>query len=465
LPEKLKDPKWKPDFGPAEFNSRAGATAIGAREFLIAYNITLNTREKKYATDIAFELRERGRVARTGNIYPFYFKGKIMFYKENHFPCGNCHFVGKTLEETAEHCKNEHGYDLYKLFALNGVDPKNVIGQKVRRAGKFTHCKAIGWYVDEYDRAQISINLTNYKVTPPHVVLEEARKLAMERGLVVTGSEIVGLVPFQALYQAGLYYLEKQGKSTGVPVRDVIKTAVFSMGLHDVQPFEIEKKVLGMPETDPNALVEMKLNDFVDEVSRDTPAPGGGSIAALSGALGAALASMVANLTQGKEGTEDIDPMLIEIADEAQKIKDFLVRGIDDDTNAFNAYMEARRLPQKTAEEKAYREEKMQEGLKIAINVPFQTASHSYKAMELCRKAVEIGNPNSVTDAAVGAQVAYTGVKGGVWNVLINLKDIKDAGYVDEMKLKCEKLLKDANVLLDEISEAVNAKLEKMLQN
>ncbi|RMG24305.1 MAG: glutamate formimidoyltransferase, partial [Methanobacteriota archaeon] len=300
--------------------------------------------------------------------------------------------------------------------------------------------------------------------TPPHLVLEEARKLAAERGLVVTGSEIVGLVPFQAIYQAGLYYLEKQGKSTGVPVQDVIKTAVYSMGLNDVQPFDVEKKVLGLPETDPNALVEMKLSDFVDEVSRDTPAPGGGSIAALSGALGAALASMVANLTQGKEGTEEIDPMLIEIADEAQKIKDALVRGIDDDTNAFNAYMEARRLPQKTAEEKAYREEKMQEGLKIAISVPFSTAENSYKAMELCRKAVEIGNPNSVTDAAVGAQIAYTGVKGGVWNVLINLKDIKDEAYVDEMKLKCDRMLEDARVLLDEINEAVDHKLEKMLE-
>lgn len=463
LPEKLKDPKWKPDFGPAEFNPKTGATAIGAREFLIAYNITLNSREKKYATDIAFELREKGRVARTGNTKPFYFKGKIQFYEENKFPCGNCDFIGKTFDETVAHCKNEHGYDLIHLFHLHGVDPSNPVGQKVRRAGKFSHCKAIGWYVDEYDRAQISINLTNYKITPPHIVLEEARKLAAERGLVITGSEIVGLVPLQALMDAGLFYLRQQGKSTGVPFEDILKTAVYSMGLNDVSPFEIEKKVLGLPEKMENALVDMTVSDFTDEVSRDTPAPGGGSIAALAGALGAALASMVANLTQGKEGTEEIDTALVEIADEAQRLKADLVKAIDDDTNAFNAYMEALRLPKNTDEEKAYRLQKMQEGLKIAINVPFNTAKNSYEAMKLCRKAIEIGNPNSVTDAGVGGQMGFAGVRGGIWNVVINLKGIKDQQFVEDMMNECRNLLEEARSLLHEIDEAVEAKLQAML--
>lgn len=459
LEEKLKDPRWKPDFGPAVFNAKSGATVIGAREFLIAYNITLNTREKKYATDIAFELREKGRVARTGNIYPFYFKGKELYYEENSFPCGNCSFVGKTLEETAVHCKEEHGYDLYHLLRLNDIDPAQVIGKKVYKPGKFAHCKAIGWVVDEYERAQISINLTNYKVTPPHLVLEEARRLAAERGLVVTGSEIVGLVPFQAIYQAGLYYLEQQGKSTGVPVRDVIKTAIYSMGLNDVQPFDWEKKILGLPKADPKALREMKITDFADEVSRETPAPGGGSIAALAGALGAALASMVANLTQGKAGTEQIDQELIDVASRAQKIKDQLLQAIDDDTNAFNAYMEARRLPQNTEVEKAYRQQKMEEGLKIAINVPMNTARLSFDAMELCRKVVEIGNPNSITDGAVGSQVAFAGVKGGIWNAIINLKGIKDTLFVENIRKECHELEEKARVLLHEISEYVDQKL------
>jgi glutamate formiminotransferase/formiminotetrahydrofolate cyclodeaminase len=247
LEEKLKDPKWKPDFGPAEFNARSGATVIGAREFLIAYNITLNTKDKQAAEDIAFELRERGRFARAKSDSPFYYRGELLFYGENNYPCGNCDFVGRSFAETESHCRKEHGYELRELLTEHVEDFNALAGKKVRRAGKFKSCKAIGWYAEAFGRAQISINLTNYRITPPHLVLEEARRLAAERGLVVTGSEIVGMIPFAALLDAGKYYLSKQGSSTDASARDILQTAVFSMGLNDVQSFEIEKKVLGLP--------------------------------------------------------------------------------------------------------------------------------------------------------------------------------------------------------------------------
>ncbi len=462
LPEKLKDPRWKPDYGPAEFNPRAGATVIGAREFLIAYNITLNTREKMYATDIAFELREKGRSARTGNIKPIYMRGDLLKYRENHYPCGNCEFVGKTLEETAQHCKEVHGYDLYELLRMHGTDPQNVIGKSVKKPGIFKYCKAIGWYVEEYGRAQISINLTNYKITPPHIVLEKARELAAERGLVVTGSEIVGLVPFQAIYQAGKYYLEKQGKSTGVPVQDVIDTAIYSMGLNDVAPFDPEKKILGLPKTDRGPLVSLKTSELVHEVSRDTPAPGGGSIAALAGSLGAALSAMVSNLTIGKKGYEPVWADLNTLAEKAQEVKDQLLKAVDDDTNAFNAYMEARRLPQNTPEEKAARQQAIQEGLKQAVRVPLRTAELSLEAMKIAAEVVEKGNLNSVTDAGVGAQIAFTGVRGGVFNVLINLPQIEDQNFVQEMKHTCAVLEQQAGEILERTMKTVREKIEQL---
>ncbi len=462
LPEKLKDPRWKPDYGPAEFNPRAGATVIGAREFLIAYNITLNTREKMYATDIAFELREKGRSARTGNIKPIYMRGDLLKYRENHYPCGNCEFVGKTLEETAQHCKEVHGYDLYELLRMHGTDPQNVIGKSVKKPGIFKYCKAIGWYVEEYGRAQISINLTNYKITPPHIVLEKARELAAERGLVVTGSEIVGLVPFQAIYQAGKYYLEKQGKSTGVPVQDVIDTAIYSMGLNDVAPFDPEKKILGLPKTDRGPLVSLKTSELVHEVSRDTPAPGGGSIAALAGSLGAALSAMVSNLTIGKKGYEPVWADLNTLAEKAQEVKDQLLKAVDDDTNAFNAYMEARRLPQNTPEEKAARQQAIQEGLKQAVRVPLRTAELSLEAMKIAAEVVEKGNLNSVTDAGVGAQIAFTGVRGGVFNVLINLPQIEDQNFVQEMKHTCAGLEQEAGDILERTMKTVREKIEQL---
>jgi len=464
LEERLKDPFWKPDFGPARFHAGAGATAVGAREFLIAYNISLNTREAKYATDIAFELRKKGRVARTGNTRPFYFKGKLAYYSEGVYPCGNCDFTASGVEELAAHYRDAHGLDFHELCRQRDVDITKIDGRGVIRAGKFDYCKSIGWYVDEYERAQISINLTNYRITPAHLVLDEARRLAADRGLVVTGSEIVGLVPFQALLESGKYYLEKQGQSTGIPVKDILGAAIQSMGLDDLAPFEIEKKVIGLPKEYDNALADMTLRDLTDEVSRETPAPGGGSIAAAAGAMGAALSSMVANLTQGKAGSEDLDALMTENAEKAQSLKDSLLLAVDEDTNAFNGYMEAMRLPKKTEDEKARRSAAMEKGLKEAVEVPYRTALLSCRAIETSKVSAEKGNVNSITDAAVGAQIAYTGVRGGILNVLINLKDIRDEEFVAEMEMKCSELNERAIGLLAEVNAYVDGKLKSMMK-
>jgi glutamate formiminotransferase/formiminotetrahydrofolate cyclodeaminase len=461
LESKLKKPEWKPDFGPAKFNAKAGATVIGVREFLIAYNISLNTREALHATDIAFELREKGRSARELNDSPFYYKSpKILKYEKGNYPCGNeDQFTGESIDETIKHCKEVHGYDLKELLELNGIDPKKPEGQSVKVAGKFNYCKAIGWMVPEYDRAQISINLTNYKVTSMHHVLDETRRLAAQRGLVVTGSEIVGMVPYPALLETGKYYLQKQQRSTGIPIKDVLNSAVQSLGLNDVSEFKIEERVLGLPKNLDEALVEMKVTDFVDEVSRESPAPGGGSIAALAGSLGAALASMVSNLTANKRGSEKVDDILNEAADKLLDIKNALVKAVDEDTDAFNAYMDARRLPNKTTEEKKVREDAMQAGLKQAVMVPLGTAQRSYEAIEIAEVVAKNGNPASITDVGVGAQSAYTGVLGGIYNVLINLKDINDDKFNDDMRKSCAELKDKAQKKLGDVLEFVELKL------
>lgn len=464
LEEKLKKPEWKPDYGPAKFNARSGATAMGVREFLIAYNINLNTAESKYATDLAFELREKGRSARRGNITPFYFKGSdILKYKEGDYPCGTCEYNGKTIEETINHCKTKHDYDLAALLEVNAINPKKPEGKSVKKPGLFDYCKAIGWMVPEYGRAQISINLTNYKITSMHDVLEATRTLAIERGIVVTGSEVVGMVPFPALLETGKHYLRKQGRSTGIPVRDILEIAVQSLGLRDVSEFNIDERVLGLPKYKKEDLVELKVNGFVDEVSRESPAPGGGSIAALAGALGAALASMVSNLSIGKRGTEDVDEELKPVAEKAQELKDKLVKAIDDDTNAFNAYMDTRRLPGKTEEEKKFKNEAIQAGLKQAVMVPLNTAKWSAEVLNVAEKAVDFGNINSVTDAGVGAQIAFTGVKGGVYNVLINLKEIEDNSFVEEMIKTCDNLEKESFEYLQKISKKVDDKIKSLM--
>ncbi|MBN8545114.1 MAG: glutamate formimidoyltransferase [Ignavibacteria bacterium] len=460
LEEKMKRPEWKPDHGPVEFNAKAGATVMGVREFLIAYNINLNTREVKAATDIAFELREKGRSARTGGSGVFYYKRPaILKYREGSYPSGLDDFIGKTIDETAAYCKEKYGFDLFELLELNGINPQKPEGESVKIPGKFKNCKAIGWMVPEYDRAQISINLTDYKTTPMHLVYEEAKKLAETRGITVTGSEIVGMVPFRALYESGISYLKRQERPTGIPVMDVLKTAAQSLGLNDVSPFKIEERVLGLPKYDEKALSSLSVAGFADEVSRESPAPGGGSVAAMAGAIGASLASMVVNLTAYKKGAGEIDKMLDDLSVKAIEIKDKLIKNIDDDSNAFNEYMEAMRLPQNTPEEKNIRFAAMQAGLKKAVQVPLTTAKLSYEAIKICEIVKLHGNPNSITDVTVGARMALTGVQGGVLNVLINLKDIKDQDYVSAMKTECKALTADATALADKILNDVIERL------
>jgi len=464
LEEKLKKPEWKPDFGPAVFNAASGATVIGVREFLIAYNINLNTTDSKLATDIAFELREKGRSVRRGRTGKFYFKGEnILKYEDGKYPCGNCDLIAGSMDQLISHCQEIHQYNLPELLHLNDIDPRHPEGQSVKKPGLFSHCKAIGWMVPEYNRAQISINLTNYKITPLHAVMEATRTLAAERGLVVTGSEIVGMVPYPALLESGKFYLRRQDRSAGIPVRDILETAVQSLGLRDVTDFNLEERVLGLPTFQQKDLSELKLHTFIDEVSRESPAPGGGSIAALAGALGAALASMVANLSIGKRGTAQIEDDLKPVAEKAQDIKDALVRAIDDDTRAFNTYMEARRLPSGTKNERSIRQNALQMGLKEAIRVPLATARKAADAIDLAGIAVEKGNTNSVSDAAVGAQIAYAGVKGGIYNVLINLKEIEDRTYVKEMTDTCRDIEASAATKLKSILKNAEEKINPLV--
>jgi glutamate formiminotransferase/formiminotetrahydrofolate cyclodeaminase len=448
LAAKLALPEWKPDFGPAKLNPRAGAYIIGAREFLIAYNVNLATSDKRYADDIAYNLRERGRYKRCGNVAPFYYKGDVVTFDTGHFPCGACDQVARTWEELAAHYRDAHGKDLAARYAALDYPTGGgaVAGKPVYADGRFSHVKAVGWVVDKYRRAQISINLTDFKVTPAHAVLEAAREEAASRGITVTGSEIVGVVPFEAMRESGRYYLRRMHKSTGLPVGDVIETAVQAMGLRDVAPFETEKKVLGLPPP-AGELVRKTVGEFVDEVSRDTPAPGGGSIAALSGAIGAALASMVANLTAGKAEFADRYEELDALAAKAQDIKDQLLAAVDADTQAFNGVMEALRLPKDTPDQKSARSQALLSGYKHATEVPLQTARQCRAALELCLQAARCGNDVMITDAGVGALVALAGVKGAAYNARINLKSIKDPQFVERVGAEIAHLLDESGGL------------------
>ncbi len=460
LKEKLKDPLWQPDFGPAEFNPKTGATCCGAREFLIAFNINLNTRDKNLANDIALELREKGRNARKKTSSPFYRDGELLIYGKDYYPCGECEFVASTFEAIREHCKEKHDYDLESLLMLNDLDSANLIGKPVKKRGKFSHCKAIGWYVEKYKRAQISINLTNFKITPPHIVLEEARKLAIERGIVVTGSEIVGLIPYQAILEAGKYYLNRQRKSIHIPPKDIIETAIFSMGLNDVTPFEINKKVLGLSEFNQSSLLNLSVRDFIDEVSRDTPAPGGGSVSALAGALAAALNSMVGNLTLSKKITEKLNSL----TEKARQLISELSIAVDKDTEAFNSYLHAIRLPQNTKEETILRERKIDESLKEAISIPYGTAKLCLETMKVSEEICKCINGASLSDAAIALLLAFCGAKGGILNVLINLKNIKDETYKQRMKEKCSHLLHEANKIKKDIEDFVFEKMDFLFE-
>jgi glutamate formiminotransferase/formiminotetrahydrofolate cyclodeaminase len=458
LAEKLKDPEWKPDFGPAEFNATAGATAVGAREFLIAYNINLNTTDRRYANEIAYVLRERGRWKRRGNIEPFYYKGEVVrFPEDGTYPCGPCDFVGDSFAALAEHYREVHGGDLRRRYEELGIDPENPSGP-VFTDGRFTHVKAIGWVIDDYNRAQISMNLTNYKVSPPHEVLEAARAEARARGIAITGSEIVGVIPFAALRESARFYLRRMHKSTGLPVPDLIETAIQSMGLRDVAPFEAEEKVLGMPRIE-GPLVLRPTYDFVDEVSRDTAAPGGGSVAALAGALGGALAGMVANLSVGKGEFDEHYDALCSIAERAQDVKAALIRGVDEDTLAFDSVIEAMRMPKDTEVERAQRAQAMEEGYKAATRVPLGTVERCRDALILCKEMGELADPEMVSDVGTGAHVARAGAHAAAYNVRINLRHISDAAFNSEMRDQVGALVAEC----DELAASVVGRVEEAL--
>jgi glutamate formiminotransferase/formiminotetrahydrofolate cyclodeaminase len=451
---KLAKPEWKPDFGPAKFNVKSGTTAVGAREFLIAYNINLNTTDRLYANEIAYEIRERGRWKRTGNTEPFYYKGDVVYFEEGKYPDGNSDFVAGSFAELAEFCKDKYGTDLYERYRGIGLDPDNLTGSPVYKDGMFTHLKGIGWVVDDYHCAQVSMNLTNYNVTGPHDVLEAARELAVKRGIVITGSEVVGVVPYDAMQQAGRFYLRRMQKSTGIPVRDVVTTAVQAMGLNDVTEFDIDKKVIGLPVHN-GPLVNLKITEFVDEVSRDTPAPGGGSIAALAGALGSALASMVANLSIGKSEFSDRYDDLCELAEKAQLLKDELVRAIDADTAAFNQVIAGMRMAKDTPEQIALRSQTIREGYKSAAEVPLRTAQDCMKVLDICQAAADLGNQAVMSDAGVGALMAYAGVQGAIHNVRINLPHTRDEVFINTMQTTLGDMLSESKALCEAIQQQV----------
>ncbi len=444
LEQKLSDGEWVPDFGPSRYDERVkktGATVIGAREFLIAYNINLNTRETKIASDIAFELREKGRAKRESGPEGHYWKGEIVRYRNSVYPCGECDFVADNFNAVHEHTMDEHGYDLREFMEAHyGYHMEDLEGKAVKKKGKFTHCKAIGWYVKDYNRAQISINLTDYNITSLHHVYEEAKNVARDMGVSVTGSELIGLVPYKALLETGRYYLERQGQSTGIPYMDILETAVQSLGLRDVSDFDIHEKVIGLPTPGKDALVSMPADEFVHELSRDSATPGGGSVAALAGAMGAGLLAMVCNLSAGGRGTQETDEILIPVAREIQELKDSLLYAVDEDIRAFDDYMAAKQLPKGTKEERESRKMKMEEGLKRAVEVPMRTAELSSRLLELAEEVAAHGKESAGSDALVGAQMAFSGMVGGIANVRINLKEMKDREYVDSMEIRCRRL-------------------------
>ena len=400
LANKLKDPKWQPDFGPAKLHKKAGATIIGCREFLIAYNINLNTKDHRLATDIAFELREVGRSKRIPNP-----KSKNL---------------------------------------LDGEIVRQKDGKPVKVPGMFNDVKGIGWYVDVLKRAQISINFNNYKGSTIHDVFDAACKLAEERGIRVTGSELVGLIPLEAMVMAGEHYLKKQNRSIGIPTVDIIECAVQSLGLNDVTPFIPKVKIIDFAVQDDNkSLMSMTGKGFVKELSRNSPAPGGGSVSALAGSLGAGLSSMVAALTHEKKEMLDSKSKMDEIGIEAQSLIERLTFLVDEDTNAFNSVMDANRLPGITKDEQKVKAKAVDAANKYAIEVPLETAELCFRVIEL----VEKGNPNSVSDAGVAAEVALAGVNGAGMNVLINLAEVNDNIYCEAKCQDMEDLLMKAKTL------------------
>jgi glutamate formiminotransferase/formiminotetrahydrofolate cyclodeaminase len=398
--KKIKQPEWQPDFGPAEFDFRRGATVIGARDFLVAYNINLNTTSTRRANAIAFDVREAGR----------------------------------NVEE-------------------NGV--------KLNKPGTLKSVKAIGWFIEEYGVAQISMNLTNINITPVHIAFDEVCNKANARGIRVTGSELVGLIPLKAMLDAGKYFLLKQQRSIGVSEKELIKIAIKSMGLDELGSFKPEERIIEylLANTADSKLVRMTMTDFADETASESPAPGGGSIAAYAGALGASLATMVANLSSHKKGWDERWQEFSDWAAKGQQYKNELLKLVDADTAAFNKIMEAFALPKATSEEKAKRSEAIQAATKFAIEIPFKVMQTAAASMEVAKAMVRIGNPNSITDAGVGALCIRTAVMGAFMNVRINAGGYNDKAFVNDIIAKGKAI--EAAVIADEaeVLRMVNEKI------
>ncbi len=410
--KKIKLPEWKPDFGPAEFDAKRGATVIGARDFLVAYNVNLNTTSTRRANSIAFDVREGGRVKREGN-------------------------------------------------PITGKIVNDANGKPVMIPGTLKSVKAIGWFIEEYGVAQISMNLTNINITPVHIAFDEVCKKATERGIRVTGSELIGLIPLKAMLDAGKYFLLKQQRSIGVSEKELIKIAVKSMGLDELGPFKPEERIIEYMLADKadSKLISMTLKDFADETASESPAPGGGSIAAYVGSLGAALATMVANLSSHKKGWDDRWQEFSTWAEKGEHYKNELVKLVDADTAAFNKIMTAFGLPKGTDEEKTMRTKAIQDATKFAIEIPFKVMQTTYASMEVIKAMAEVGNPNSVSDAGVGALCARSAVMGAFMNVRINAAGYDDKTYVNDIIAKGKDIENKTIALETEILKVVNEKI------
>ncbi len=416
LPEKMADPERRPDFGPAEYNEtvkKSGAVNVGARNFLIAVNYNLNTTSTRRAMAVAFDVREKGRKAREG--------GSL---------------TGKLI-------KDENGEQVWIPGTLKG-------------------CKAIGWYIDEYGIAQVSMNITDIDAVPLHVAYEEVCRAAAARGLKVTGVEIVGLVPKRVLLDAGKFYLGKQQRSKGISEEEILKIAVKSMSLDDLKPFNPKEKVieyLMVDEAEAAArerLVRMSVKGFAKETASESPAPGGGSVSACMGAFGAALATMVANLSAHKRGWDDRWEEFSDVAEKGQAVLDELIFLIDEDTAAFNRIMDALSMPKGTAEEKAARAAALEEATMYAASVPLRTMEASLKALPLALEMARKGNPASASDAGVAALAAVAGIRGAALNVRINASGLSDKTPAEPLLRRAEEIIEEAVALQDEVLEEVN---------
>jgi len=454
LREKLSNKSWIPDYGPSKFNERSGATTMGAREFLIAYNINLNTMDKRLATDIAFEIREKGRAKRAVNTYSLNsLDGDIVRYKKDQFPCGYCEYVSKSYEDIIKHNKQEHSYDLKDLFIKRSYNIKNIFGKPVIQPGIFKNVKAVGWIVKKYQRAQISINFINYKQTPIHDVFDIVCKLAEKRGIRVTGSELVGLIPLNSMLMAGKHYLKKQRSTVGVPESRIVEVAVQTLGLSDVSSFDPKDKIIDYAvKSSDKKLIDMTLIEFSDELSTNSVAPGGGSVSALVGSLGSALLSMVAALTFDKKGFEASKEEMEKAGNKAQLIKQKLSKLVDDDTDAFNQVIGATRLPESNEEEKGVKDIALLKANKNAINFPLEVSKLSLEILELIYSLIEKINPNSISDLAVASEISFAAMRGGLLNIYINIKEVKsDNKFVDNVMEASDDILAQASKLRDKI--------------